>query len=504
MDTVDDDYCYSDEETVISMPVAAPPSKHSAQIMDAYADDMFPDIPCIMDVFLSPYDTGFIKITCENIGYSFDIASLTPLKIKAVTIANESITTAIDYIARKNLLQIFANLLCIPTFIEMSTFLTESFTLIHVKEIPILSTKKVSVSESAAEVAELLSTPISAIFKKKNPFTRLINITKYCTHFYAKHCSICGRVLREEVSIPVCNNDLCKYNMIESPQYFDVATCFKRGKLPLLSLFTDIAIEAVGTSKISILLSPLQQCYIDHTDKAIINTRKLIENLKSIKEIILIFNYTEIDSNAKILEIIRSYVQTTKLAGIAGDSADIELKDKMLTLELYSTIWWLLCTIDCDYITKSHIVHSGITLEDAVVKNPALKGIIVTRHSRNEYNEVCSMHPEKKQITVYHGSATCNWLSIMRHGLKNLSDTAHMANGAAYGSGIYTASAFETAFGYSLRGATSLNFVAKCSALPVSIRVGGNETAVRCEPTTTFFIFVDDRYLAIDYVLVFG
>lgn len=503
MDTIDDDYCYSDEETVITLPVVAPPSKYNDQIMDAYADDMFPDIPCTMDVILSPYDAGIIKITCENIGYLFDIASLTPLKIKAVTIANESITTAIDYIARKNLLQIFANLLCIPTFIEMSTFLTESFTLIHVKEIPILSTKKVSVSESAAEVAELLSTPISAIFKKKNSFTRLINITKYCTHFYANHCSICGRVLHEEVSVPVCNNDLCKYNMIESPQYFDVATCFKRGKLPLLSLFTGIAIEASGTTKLNILLSPLQQCYIDYSKKDTINTSKLIENLKSIKDLILLFDCAEISSNAKILEIIRSYVQTTKLAGIAGDSTDIELKGKMLTLELYSTIWWLLCTINCNYIDKEHIQYSGIMLDDTVAKDPSLKGIIALQHSRNEFNETCSKHPEKKQITVYHGSASSNWLSIMRHGLKNLSDTSHMANGAAYGSGIYTASAFETARGYSVRCTAGLHFVAKCSALPISIKVGGAETAVRCEPTPTFFIFVDDRYLVIDYVLVF-
>lgn len=39
-------------------------------------------------------------------------------------------------------------------------------------------------------------------------------------------------------------------------------------------------------------------------------------------------------------------------------------------------------------------------------------------------------------VYAFHGSSLCNWHSIMREGLKNMSGTAGQVNGAAYGSGV--------------------------------------------------------------------
>jgi hypothetical protein len=50
---------------------------------------------------------------------------------------------------------------------------------------------------------------------------------------------------------------------------------------------------------------------------------------------------------------------------------------------------------------------------------------------------------EKKKhgsIFCWHGSAMENWYSILRNGLRNLSNTSLMTAGAAYGQGIYASS----------------------------------------------------------------
>jgi hypothetical protein len=49
---------------------------------------------------------------------------------------------------------------------------------------------------------------------------------------------------------------------------------------------------------------------------------------------------------------------------------------------------------------------------------------------------------------AFHGSSTCNWFSIMRAGLKNLSNTKHMTTGAAWGAGIYLAANASTSASY--------------------------------------------------------
>ena len=50
---------------------------------------------------------------------------------------------------------------------------------------------------------------------------------------------------------------------------------------------------------------------------------------------------------------------------------------------------------------------------------------------------------------AFHGSSFDNWHSILRTGLRNFSNTAHMVNGAAYGSGVYFSPMLSVASRYS-------------------------------------------------------
>ena len=56
---------------------------------------------------------------------------------------------------------------------------------------------------------------------------------------------------------------------------------------------------------------------------------------------------------------------------------------------------------------------------------------------------------------LYHGSSRCNMYSIMRNGLKNLSGTKMMTNGAAHGNGIYLSDSANMSLGYSNRNINS-------------------------------------------------
>lgn len=51
----------------------------------------------------------------------------------------------------------------------------------------------------------------------------------------------------------------------------------------------------------------------------------------------------------------------------------------------------------------------------------------------------------------FHGSSLENWYSILRNGLRNLSNTALMTAGAAYGAGIYASANYATSYGYTAR-----------------------------------------------------
>ena len=52
-------------------------------------------------------------------------------------------------------------------------------------------------------------------------------------------------------------------------------------------------------------------------------------------------------------------------------------------------------------------------------------------------------------LFAWHGSWWGNWHSIVRNGLKVLSNTKYMSAGAAYGTGIYFADDLATSAGYS-------------------------------------------------------
>lgn len=81
-------------------------------------------------------------------------------------------------------------------------------------------------------------------------------------------------------------------------------------------------------------------------------------------------------------------------------------------------------------------------------ENPIKQFIILSPPSAKERS--FQKEKEKKgSLFVWHGSSVENWYSIIRNGLRVLSNTKLMTAGAAYGVGVYSATQMSTSLGYS-------------------------------------------------------
>jgi len=100
--------------------------------------------------------------------------------------------------------------------------------------------------------------------------------------------------------------------------------------------------------------------------------------------------------------------------------------------------------------------------------------------------------PRDDRRTVFHGSPAYNWVSILRHGMRSMSGTAHMSTGAAYGKGVYSASDVAVACGYA-KGGGGLHVVAECS-VPRSVQE---------EPRSKFTVVQDASLIRVERLHTF-
>ena len=102
---------------------------------------------------------------------------------------------------------------------------------------------------------------------------------------------------------------------------------------------------------------------------------------------------------------------------------------------------------------------------------------------KNSFDVDWSRHPMDKMfskiaasrsfpiVRVYHGSPVSSWYNILTHGLRSMSNTQHMAVGAAYGPGIYVAMSVETAISYAQKGKSPIGIVGEFDMIHDPARV---------------------------------
>lgn len=112
---------------------------------------------------------------------------------------------------------------------------------------------------------------------------------------------------------------------------------------------------------------------------------------------------------------------------------------------------------------------------------------------------------------AFHGSGAENWYSILRNGLRSMSNTSYMSTGAAYGEGIYLATDLATSMGYARAVGSSwpngklhngFQCVAICEVINGSPRGPGGS---RTSHVSNILVVPrqNERDVAIRYLLVF-
>lgn len=101
---------------------------------------------------------------------------------------------------------------------------------------------------------------------------------------------------------------------------------------------------------------------------------------------------------------------------------------------------------------------------------------------------------------LFHGSACHNWHLILKNGLKNYSNTKYMTCGAAYGSGIYLSSSYQTSVGYSVIGGIWKNSMYGKIAPVALCEVA--EVPELSDKTCTIFTLTDENALITRYLLI--
>ena len=123
--------------------------------------------------------------------------------------------------------------------------------------------------------------------------------------------------------------------------------------------------------------------------------------------------------------------------------------DDLFMKQQYYLLSWIINSkrTNMEYIEEKNDFENLLTLN----LNCNLFKIINTPEKENEFKNIKDTLIDKETEFAYHGSALCNWHSIIRNSLQNLSGTNYQLNGASYGHGIYLAKDFVTSVQYSSR-----------------------------------------------------
>jgi hypothetical protein len=110
----------------------------------------------------------------------------------------------------------------------------------------------------------------------------------------------------------------------------------------------------------------------------------------------------------------------------------------------------------------------------------------------------------KKEYFLFHGTPMYSWYPIVKNGLKVMSGTEFMANGAAYGNGIYLSNQFSMSLGYSSRP-TNNSYDQNNKSKKTRSIVGvfeileGIEKHKKCE---NIYVISDDKIMLLRYLIV--
>lgn len=243
---------------------------------------------------------------------------------------------------------------------------------------------------------------------------------------YFNYCTICGNDLELKglTKISCCHNPQCVSESYLFVLDNKITDTYKQDPV-VFSFLLEILIIGTLHSKGELAFKPIP----------IIPD---ISNLNELKN--LIAAQSNIIEKNKLIKLVEH------------SSNDLELMEKTnpqiyaLLKNAVSNNYFSMCSRDNIQIKYSNNISTNTTNN----KTNSLKFIHI-----NYSTEIENKFTQK--YFLFHGSSLTSWYPIVKNGLKVMSGTAMMANGAAYGNGIYFSDSFQMSWGYATRLSTTIH-----------------------------------------------
>jgi ubiquitin-protein ligase len=224
-----------------------------------------------------------------------------------------------------------------------------------------------------------------------------------------------------------CGNIICSYKMEELMLDNDV-TGFIKSNYEIFKLLVSTTIHAIKSERVNDMLDP----FPNHFLKAEYKTQLVKEKRGSLLKLQL--NKEEYEQYNKAKDI-RGVIKIL-------DSFDMEV------IKMYPTDQSIVDSLGkSTYILLRFIIKScclDISIQDMNSDMTVYK-INHPFYVENRQNQ----SEDKSRCYMYHGSQNDAWYSILRNGIKILSNTSLQANGMVHGVGIYVSDSYNFAAGYS-------------------------------------------------------
>ena len=262
---------------------------------------------------------------------------------------------------------------------------------------------------------------------------RIQNCTNYCYICYKRHTV-------DSVRLRPCSAEICEFRFEEISGVSLYAEISNNPEFVLLDL--SLAAESAASGRSHTVFEPFPSFLLK-------------KNQIRGKSGFLSGKYsTDMDQNKdiqKLKELAAHMPVISTLKTLTQD--EISCRDFISSqipngIEVYKLMRYIVATNRLNLIQLKE--------EDCISKlKDGISQYLVTNHPPETLKQFANRKKKHGSFFAFHGSAIENWYSILRNGIRNLSNTHMMTAGAAYGAGVYCAENFNTSLGYCRFGVSS-------------------------------------------------
>jgi len=250
------------------------------------------------------------------------------------------------------------------------------------------------------------------------------------------YCICCGTLLEYPTGkFRACDGKMCQYKMDEM-NVGDTILDIYNARPKVLEFLLKTGFASVRSSRRDTIFEPFPPKFL--------NTDKFIQRgeITALTDTKLSKDFYSIDT------IIGNNSPEGIVNKIKTSASDQELCD-ILGADLYYLTRFMVTTNKTD-------LKSVKLFESSNDDNVRQFQIIHSDEVENKFKK----HTNNQTCFLFHGSGFENWYSIMRNGIKIMSNTKLMVNAAVHGTGIYLSDSFQFSCNYSRRSSKSEIIVA--------------------------------------------